>query len=53
MAKMKYSLKDYGKALALYERSLDIYAMMFGMNHAYCLRIYINIIHLCFEMANM
>jgi len=53
MAKIKFEVGDYTKAMGLYERGLDIYTQLYGISHSYCLRVYINLIHLCFICQNM
>lgn len=53
MAKLKFQIGDVPKAISLYERGLEIYTIMFGMSHSYCLKIYINLIHLCFSSHSM
>ena len=53
MAKLKFGMQDYHKAIHLYERGLEIYTQLFGISHSYSLRIFINIVHLCFLNSNM
>ena len=52
MAKIQYALRDYKKSIHLYERSLDIYSQIMGYGHPYCLRIYANLIFVCFESGH-
>ena len=52
MARILFNSKEYHKATTLYERGLDIYSHILGYSHPHCLRIYINLIFVSFEINN-
>jgi len=53
MAKIHFLLQEFGRAIYLYERSLDIYSHLLGFGHPYCFRVYANLVYVCFACNDL